>query len=106
MTILPDRWIESTSFRKQFNKSLRLLGAPTGLRGKKGEGLFPEISSYWARHTWATIAADLDIPDAVISRALGHSSENRVTEIYIRRNRKKVDEANRKVLDWVLYGKR
>lgn len=35
----------------------------TGLGGKKNrEPIFPEISSYWARHTWATIAAELDIP--------------------------------------------
>ena len=24
------------------------------------------LTTYWARHTWATIAADLDIPDADI----------------------------------------
>ena len=29
-----------------------------------------------------------------------------VTDIYIDFDRKKVDEANRRVLDWVLYGKR
>lgn len=64
------------------------------------------LTSYWARHTWSTIAADLDIPDAVISSSLGHAAENATTAIYIHRNRKKVDEANRRVLDWVLYGKR
>ena len=65
----------------------------------------PPISSYWSRHTWATIAADLDIPDAVISCALGHGPALSVTEIYIRRNQKKVDGANRRVIDYVLYGK-
>lgn len=104
---IADRWVDHESFRHQLNKSLRLIGAPrTGLGGKKGKGLFPEISSYWARHTWATTAAELDIPDAVISQALGHAAENRTTEIYIKRNQKKVDEANRMVIDWVLYGKR
>ncbi|MCH5234785.1 MAG: site-specific integrase [Muribaculaceae bacterium] len=63
------------------------------------------ISTYWARHSWATIAAEIDIPDPVISQGLGHGPENPTTEIYIDRNRKKVDEANRKIIDFVLYGK-
>ena len=63
--------------------------------------LFPGLTSYWARHTWATIAADIDIPDAVIDAALGHKSPYPMTDIYIRRNAKKVDEAVRKVIDYV-----
>lgn len=71
----------------------------------KGLPELPTISSYWARHTWATIAADLDIPIETISAALGHSYGCATTAIYIRFNQKKVDEANRKVLDYVLYGR-
>lgn len=66
----------------------------------------PRISSYWARHTWATLAADLDIPIETISAALGHAYGCATTAIYIRFNNKKIDAANRKVLDWVLYDKR
>lgn len=78
-----------------------------GRGGKKiFHPLFPDISAYWARHTWATIAADLDIPMETISHALGHSFGCETTAIYINFNNRKVDEANRKVLDWVLYGKR
>ena len=66
----------------------------------------PRISSYWARHTWATLAADLDIPIETISAALGHAHGCATTAIYIRFNNKKIDAANRKVLDWVLYDKR
>lgn len=62
---------------------------------------FPNITSYWARHTWATIAADIDIPDAVIDAALGHKSPYRMTDIYVRRNIKKVNDAIRKVIDYV-----
>lgn len=76
-----------------------------GLNSIKGKIGIKELTSYWARHTWATIAAELDIPDAVIGQALGHA-ETSVTSIYIRRNEQKVDEANRRVLDWVLYGKK
>lgn len=65
----------------------------------------PGLSSYWARHSWATIAASLDIPKETIAAALGHGGRS-VTDIYIDFDRKKIDEANRKVLDWVLYGKK
>lgn len=65
-----------------------------------------KITTYFARHSWATIAAELDIPDDVISQALGHAARNSTTAIYIERNIRKVDEANRRVIDWVLYGKR
>jgi hypothetical protein len=47
-----------------------------GLGGKKiRDILFPSITSYWARHTWATIAHKNKIgriSKDVISIALGH----------------------------------
>lgn len=103
-----DRWQRADSFDKYTNKALKYLGAlpPAPGRKKAASAWFPELTLYWARHSWATIAAELDIPDAVISQALGHSAINTTTEIYIRRDIKKVDEANRRVLDWVLYNKR
>lgn len=66
--------------------------------------LFPCLSSYWARHTWATLASELDIPEDVISHALGHSYSTgaAVTQVYINFNRKKIDDANRKVIDYIL----
>ncbi|MBQ8066530.1 MAG: site-specific integrase [Prevotella sp.] len=67
---------------------------------------FPGLSVYWARHTWATIAYSLDIPDETIAAALGHGHGNRTTAIYIDKSIARVDEANRRVIDWVLYGKR
>ncbi len=67
---------------------------------------FPDLSVYWARHTWATIAYSLDIPDETIAAALGHGHGNRTTAIYIDKSIARVDEANRRVLDWVLYGRR
>lgn len=71
-----------------------------------GTPMFPDgISSYWARHTWATLAAELDIPKETIAAALGHSSGS-VTDIYIRFNRDKIDDANRRVIDYALYGRR
>lgn len=59
-----------------------------------------ELSGYWARHTWATIAAQLDIPVEIIGHALGHADTgHRVTNIYIDFNSDKIDQANRTVLD-------
>ena len=73
-----------------------------GLGGKKiRQPLFPDISSYWARHTWATIAASLDISKEVISAGLGHEIGSSITSIYIDFNMKKVDDANRAVIDYV-----
>lgn len=106
---ITDRWSDYRNFRHQLNAAIKRIGKAQG-KGKKdleGEGPFAEVTSYWMRHTWSTIAYELDIPDATISLALGHEGgENRTTNIYIHRNQKKVDEANRRVLDWVLYGKR
>jgi integrase len=58
----------------------------------------PKFTTYWARHSWASIAAELEIPKETISLALGHSS-NSVTEVYISHNILKVDAANRKIID-------
>jgi len=63
-------------------------------------GLFPNISLYWARHSWATTAAELDIPKETIAAALGHGGYS-VTDTYIKFDMKKVDEANRKVIDYI-----
>jgi integrase len=61
-----------------------------------------DITMYYARHSWASIASELDIPMETISAALGHSFGNATTAIYINYQQKKVDDANRKVIDYVL----
>ena len=104
-----DRWVNDEFFRRKMNKELQKIGPMHKKPGRGGkklyEPMFPEITAYWARHSWATIASDIDIPDRIIAEALGHEYGNRITNIYINFNIKKVDAANRKVLDWVLYGK-
>lgn len=62
---------------------------------------WPELSPYWARHTWATIAYSIGVSVDVIAQAMGHS-QRRVTDIYIARDSSLVDEANRRVIDYVL----
>ena len=59
------------------------------------------LSTYSARHTWATMAYYCEIQPGIISEAMGHSSIN-VTETYLKPfNDKKIDEANAKVISFV-----
>lgn len=91
------------SWRTQLNKRLKALGQITGKRGKViGDGPFPELSTYWARHTWATLAYQIGIPVDTIAQALGHSDKSHsVTFTYIKTDQRRVDEANRKLIDYV-----
>jgi integrase len=70
--------------------------------------IIPGLSTNAARHTWATLAAELEIPMEATSHALGHKIGSPITAIYIAYNQKKVDDANRKVIDYLnadLFGK-
>lgn len=103
-----ERYGDYRDYLKRCNRGLQSIGECErhGLGGKKTvTAAFPGLTTYWARHTWATIAASLDIPRDTIAHALGHGG-NTVTDIYIDFDLSKVDDANRRVLDWVLYGKR
>lgn len=100
-----DACSNTRDFIRKMDKHMKNIGKVTrkGLGGKKTvESEFPTITSYYARHTWATLAAELDIPIETISMALGHALGSEVTNIYINFNRSKIDEANRKVIDYVL----
>ena len=78
---------------RSFNQRLMLLGELLGLGDK--------LSSYTARHTWATTAYYCEIHPGIISEAMGHSSIT-VTETYLKPfQNKKIDEANKQVLDFV-----
>ena len=78
---------------RSFNYQLALLGEILGLGDR--------LSSYTPRHTWATLAYYCEVHPGIISEAMGHSSIT-VTETYLKPFRnKKIDEANRKVIDSV-----
>ena len=65
---------------------------------------FPEnMTSNWARHTWATIARnDCRISKDDVALCMGHEDDdNQVTDMYIKYDYSIIDEANRKVLDLV-----
>lgn len=99
---------DSKSYFHNMVRSLRKVGT-VQVSGKKSKGkpIIPDITTGSARTSWATIAQqDLDIPRDVIAAALGHHTVD-VTSTYLRTDwRMKVDAANRRVVDWVLYGRR
>lgn len=106
LAVMDGRMEGHEGFLRRCNHALRTLGQtfPAGLP-PEGEPLWPQLTTYWARHSWATIAASLDIPKDTIAAALGHGAQS-VTDIYIDFDRSKIDAANRAVIDWVMYGKR
>lgn len=73
-----------------YNKLLKTLGNMLGLQ--------VPLTSYCARHSWATAARNMNIPISVISAGMGHNSVN-TTQIYLDQlDDSVVDSANRKVL--------
>jgi len=59
---------------RRFNRALKEIGIACGIEA--------QLTSYVARHSYATIAKYKGVPTAVISEALGHSSEE-VTQVYL-----------------------
>ena len=97
------------SFMKKCNEALKKIGTKelvpdkTGrLRKVKYHALFPDLTLYSARYTFGSIAAnDLDISEQTIGRCLGHSWTKHVTARYIAHDQRKVDDAVRRVADYV-----
>lgn len=109
-----DHCIHYKSFAHEMNDALKTIGEVRTETVPDPEDLFapphqerivypviPEISTYYARHCWATFAYEAGVPLDVISQALGHSSGNRTTLIYVKFDQEKVDEANRRVIDYL-----
>lgn len=103
------------SFAHEMNDHLKMIGEVVVETIPDTEDLFgtphlqktirpviPGISTYYARHCWATFAYEAGIPLDIISQALGHSSGNRTTLIYVKYDQSKIDDANRRVIDFVL----
>ncbi len=87
---------EYQSALRTFNRRLSAL--------KQSIGMKSALSTYAARHTWATMAYYCEIHPGIISEAMGHSSIT-VTETYLKPfNNKKIDEANRIVISFVKSG--
>lgn len=107
-----DRYADYKDFMRRMNRALQQIGeykmVENAAKNKKDvktnkkerTAQFPGLTTYWARHTVATLMAQLDIPKDTIAKVLGHA-DNDVTSIYIKFDHKKIDEAMRKVIDYV-----
>lgn len=86
-----DGWREFKRSSQVINYHLRRLG--------KRLALPIHLTLYVARHSWATVAKSSGIPTALISDAMGHSSE-RMTQVYLGSiDVGRIDNANRKIVD-------
>ncbi|WP_418211816.1 tyrosine-type recombinase/integrase [Bacteroides zhangwenhongii] len=78
---------------RSFNRQLLILGEFLGIPNR--------LSSYTARHTWATTAYYCEVHPGIISQSMGHSSIT-VTETYLKPfQNKKIDEANKLIIDFI-----
>jgi integrase len=77
------------AFLKIFNKNIRLVGAAVGIF---------DITSYTARHSFATVLKRKGANIAYISESLGHTSLN-TTQIYLDSFEKEEREKNAKLLE-------
>lgn len=77
-----------------YNKVLKQVGEKAGVTRK--------LTSYVSRHSWASMAYDLDTSVSVISKGLGHTSSN-TTFVYIKGiDDIRLDEANEKIVNRIM----
>lgn len=57
------------------------------------------------RRTWATLAAEIECPDAVIDMCMGHVARTVNSRFYVKPNWERAANWNRKVIDYVLAAK-
>lgn len=81
---------EYETARTRYNRHLRELGRLVGTQRR--------LTSYVARHSWASMAYHANVELSVISKALGHTSPN-TTLTYIREiDDNRIDRANKRLL--------
>ena len=85
---------------RQYQNRIHLINHQLKKLGKK-LGISSKLTSYVARHSWASIAKNQNVPLTAISQAMGHTSE-RTTTIYLKSfDNTPVDRANSKVLNTI-----
>lgn len=88
------RYADRSAFNAAINKGLKEVGREIGIEG---------LQFYAARHSMATIACnDVGIPIYIVNDMLCHIDEKmRVTNLYIKKDFSRVNEANFRLLDWM-----
>ena len=95
--LLPIIQKEDGTERKQYhrvleniNYNLKKIGEMTGLK--------MPLTTYTARHTWASVARNMDISISIISEGMGHNSI-KTTQVYLNSiDVSKINEANKKII--------
>lgn len=105
-----DGYKDYHDFTSRWNHALKKIGTSEIVPDKTGRRrkilyhpLFPDITTYTARYTFASLAAnDLEIPSETIGKCLAHAwTKSTVTARYISDDRRKVDKAFEKVIKYV-----
>ena len=89
------RYTNSLIFSSNVNKGLKVVAKQAEIAEK--------LSTYYARHSWATIARNkCSISKDDVELALNHVDKgNRVVDMYIEKDWSMIDTANRTVLDYI-----
>lgn len=87
----------ANQFNKSINQGLKQISEAIGL---------PKIQFYQFRHSWASIARnELNIDAYTVDKALNHiNSDFTMLDLYVKRNYKAINEANKRVIEYV-FGK-
>lgn len=103
-----ERYSKFSDYLRHWNTGLKKIGHFSLVADKAGkfrkfhyEPVVPaDITTYYARHTWATIAAKIGVSRDVIAQCLGHSWAD-VTAVYIAPDNSAVDAALLSVADYI-----
>lgn len=88
-----ERHTSQMGFNEAINRGLKVIAKNLELNN---------LTTYTFRHTWATIAQNhCDATIADVAFALNHSSNHKITELYIDIDYSPIDRLNRKVIDYV-----
>lgn len=83
--------------QERVNRALKKIGVMLGLK--------MSLTAYVARHSWASIARDMNIPIPIISEGMGHQSY-KTTQVYLNSiDMSKISEANRTIIQRIREGK-
>lgn len=106
-----DRYKDHRDFVKHLNDALQKIG-PSHVETIAGsyhgrtrvvyEPIIQDMTYYRLRHTFGVFAAnDLDIPKDIVALCLGHGKKT-VTDVYVQYDQRKIDKANRQVIDYAM----
>ena len=83
-------YLQYQRMQTNINRALKKIGEMAELK--------MPLTTYVARHTWASVARDMNIPIAVISEGMGHNSI-KTTQVYLNSiDISRINEANKRII--------